>query len=244
MTQQVTHIAGGKGDLVDHGGVDAHGPDSQGIEARNYAHRAEAPHTAGYLWKPVLASIEREQGRLGRAARIVDLGCGAGHLVSDLARRGYDIVGIEPSDSGVAAFRASGRPGRVIQSDANGGLAAQLGAAGFGAFDIVVSTEVIEHVYEPRKYAACMRSLLAPGGLAIVTTPYHGYWKNLLIALTGKFDDHFTALWDYGHIKFWSRATLTALLAEQGFAAERFSRVGRALPALAKSMVLEVRRGA
>jgi 2-polyprenyl-3-methyl-5-hydroxy-6-metoxy-1,4-benzoquinol methylase len=242
MTQQVTHMAGGNGSLgrdSGHGGPDAHG-----VEARNYAHRAEQPHTAGYLWKPVLASIEREQARLGRPVRIVDLGCGAGHLVSDLARRGYDIVGIEPSDSGVAAFRASGRPGRVIQSDANGGLAAELASAGLGAFDIVVSTEVVEHVYEPRKYAACMRSLLAPGGLAIVTTPYHGYWKNLLIALMGKSDDHFTALWDYGHIKFWSRATMTTLVSEQGFEVERFSRVGRALPALAKSMVLEVRRGA
>ena len=218
--------------------VGACAPRAASSEARDYAHRAERPHTAAYLWKPVLAACEREKSRLGRAPRIVDLGCGAGHLVSDLARRGFEIVGVEPSDSGVAEFRASGRPGSVIQSDANGELAAQL-----GPFDIVVSTEVLEHVYEPRRYVACMRSLLAPGGLAVVTTPYHGYWKNLLIALTAKSDDHFTALWDYGHIKFWSRRTITALLAEQSFAVERFERVGRAVPALAKSMVVHARRG-
>ena len=49
-------------------------------------------------------------------------------------------------------------------------------------------------------------------------------------------DRHFTALWDHGHIKFWSVRTLSALLTEAGFAPPRFRRVGR-IPALAKSMV-------
>ena len=54
-------------------------------------------------------------------------------------------------------------------------------------------------------------------------------------------DAHFTALWDYGHIKFWSIATLTRLLAEAGFVDIRFQRVGR-IPALAKSMIAIARR--
>jgi 2-polyprenyl-6-hydroxyphenyl methylase/3-demethylubiquinone-9 3-methyltransferase len=49
-------------------------------------------------------------------------------------------------------------------------------------------------------------------------------------------DDHFTALWDYGHIKFWSMKTLRQLLVEAGFVDIRFMRVGR-IPALAKSMI-------
>jgi hypothetical protein len=37
-----------------------------------------------------------------------------------------------------------------------------------------------------------------------VSTPYHGYHKNLGLALSGKMDAHFTALWEGGHIKFFS----------------------------------------
>ncbi len=56
------------------------------------------------------------------------------------------------------------------------------------------------------------------------------------LLLAGKMDQHFTALWDYGHIKFWSVKTLGALLAEAGFRDIRFRRIGR-IPPLAKSMI-------
>jgi 2-polyprenyl-6-hydroxyphenyl methylase/3-demethylubiquinone-9 3-methyltransferase len=79
------------------------------------------------------------------------------------------------------------------------------------------------------------------GGTAILSTPYHGYWKNLAMALTGKMDAHFTALWDHGHIKFWSVRTLTLLLEEAGFRDIHFERVGR-IPPLAKAMIAVARR--
>jgi hypothetical protein len=62
------------------------------------------------------------------------------------------------------------------------------------------------------------------------------------MALTGKMDNHFTALWDYGHIKFWSIKTLQQLLEEAGFMNIRFRRVGR-IPALAKSMIAVAMKG-
>ena len=43
-------------------------------------------------------------------------------------------------------------------------------------------------------------------------SPNHGYLKNLSLAILGKMDQPFTALWDHGHIKFWSMPTLTTLL--------------------------------
>jgi 2-polyprenyl-6-hydroxyphenyl methylase/3-demethylubiquinone-9 3-methyltransferase len=56
-------------------------------------------------------------------------------------------------------------------------------------------------------------------------------------------DAHFTALWDGGHIKFWSVATLSRLLAEAGFEIVSVTRVGR-IPILAKSMVALIRKPA
>ena len=106
---------------------------------------------------------------------------------------------------------------------------------------MVVSLEVVEHLYDPRAFARTLFNLVEPSGTAIVSTPYHGYWKNLAMALTGRLDHHFTALWDHGHIKFWSRATLRQLLQEAGFHSITFRRVGR-VPALAKSMIAIAKR--
>ena len=79
-------------------------------------------------------------------------------------------------------------------------------------------------------------SLIAPGGIGVASTPDHGYLKNLALALAGKMDSHFTALWDGGHIKFFSMTTLGALLRELGAKEINFKRVGR-IPHLAKSMI-------
>ena len=76
----------------------------------------------------------------------------------------------------------------------------------------------------------------------MISTPYHGYLKNLVMAATGKMDAHFTVLWDGGHIKFWSRKTLTQLLEEFGFEVIGFKGSGR-FPYIWKSMFIRARVG-
>jgi 2-polyprenyl-6-hydroxyphenyl methylase/3-demethylubiquinone-9 3-methyltransferase len=113
--------------------------------------------------------------------------------------------------------------------------------ARFGGFDLVLSLEVIEHLYSPRLFVDRAHDALTEGGHLILSTPFHGYFKNLALALSGKLDDHFSPLWDGGHIKFWSERTLRALLEERGFTVDRFLRCGR-VPPLAKSMIVVGRR--
>jgi 2-polyprenyl-6-hydroxyphenyl methylase/3-demethylubiquinone-9 3-methyltransferase len=105
---------------------------------------------------------------------------------------------------------------------------------------MVLSLEVIEHLYSPRLFVDRARDALVDRGSLVLSTPFHGYWKNLALALAGKLDAHFTALWDGGHIKFWSERTLRALLEERGFVVDRFALCGRIAP-LAKSMVVLAR---
>jgi 2-polyprenyl-3-methyl-5-hydroxy-6-metoxy-1,4-benzoquinol methylase len=111
----------------------------------------------------------------------------------------------------------------------------------FGRFQAVISLEVVEHVYAPRQFAKRIYDLLEPRGVAIISTPYNGYLKNLAIALLGQYDKHYTALWDHGHIKFWSIKTLGQLLTEAGFKDIKFLRVGR-IPVLGKSMIAIARK--
>lgn len=78
---------------------------------------------------------------------------------------------------------------------------------------------------------------MTDSGYLVISTPYHGYLKNLALSIFNKWDDHHTPLWHGGHIKFWSRIMLTQLLEENGFQVIAFHGVGR-LPWLWKSMIL------
>ncbi|MDR4463470.1 MAG: class I SAM-dependent methyltransferase [Nitrospira sp.] len=168
--------------------------------------------------------------------RVFELGCGNGAVAAMLAEQGYETIGVEVSTQGLEQARRR-YPHLSLQS----GSAYDDLAATYGRFPVVVSLEVVEHLYAPRVFAKTLYALVESSGTAIVSTPYHGYWKNLGLALTGRMDDHFTALWDHGHIKFWSMKTLSALLLEAGFKDISFMRVGR-IPILAKSMIAIARK--
>lgn len=191
---------------------------------------ARIPHNA-YVWPPIVRALDTFFSARGLPRRVMDLGCGNGAFAAELARLGYDVVGVDPSITGIAQGRRA-HPNLTLHE----GSAYDRLADRYGSFSAVVSLEVVEHLYAPRVFAQTAFSLLSNGGIALVSTPYHGYLKNLALAMSGKLDAHFTALWDHGHIKFWSPRTLRALLIEAQFASVDFLRVGR-VPVFAKSMI-------
>lgn len=175
-------------------------------------------HHHQYLLPPLLRLLPK-----GRRLRVLDLGCGNGSLTAQIAKQGHDVTGIDSSKTGVEHARASW-PGVRFENHGFEELTPELFG---GPFDVVVSLEVIEHVYRPRDLLRTARSLLKPDGLLIVSTPYHGYLKNLAIAATGRFDHHVAVHWDGGHIKFFSVKSLTSLLADEGFVDPHFEFGGR-----------------
>jgi len=195
---------------------------------------SQGPHSCDYIGPHILDILKTLAGR-----RVLDLGAGNGALCSLLAAGGYEAVGVEYDRQGVEVAKRS-HPGIAfynfgVQDDPAKLLAHEQ------AFDVVVSTEVIEHLFSPHLLPTFAQGCLKPGGHLIVTTPYHGYVKNMALSLFDKWDKHHTPLWHGGHIKFWSRKTLTQLLHENGFEVTAFSGVGR-LPYLWKSMVLVARK--
>jgi 2-polyprenyl-6-hydroxyphenyl methylase/3-demethylubiquinone-9 3-methyltransferase len=171
-----------------------------------------------------------------KGERIFEIGCGNGTLAQLLTNLGYDITGIDASHEGIQHAMQNAPKASLHQASVYDDLVEQ-----FGTFQCVISFEVVEHLFEPRQFAKNAFRLLQPGGTAIISTPYHGYFKNLAIALSGKFDKHFTALWDGGHIKFWSVNTLTTLLEEAGFRQISFRYAGRRWP-LSMSMIAIAKR--
>lgn len=77
-------------------------------------------------------------------------------------------------------------------------------------------------------YVSFVRNILKQngGGVFIVSTPYHGYLKNLFVALFNRSDYHYNPQWEGSHIKFWSKTTLTSLLKNEGFHSFIFQGVG------------------
>jgi len=193
---------------------------------------AAAAHTNQYLLPTVMHLLKPYPP----PCRIFELGCGNGATANALRGLGYDVTAVDPSIEGISIANENYSDITFAVGSAYDDLAEK-----FGQFRVVVSLEVIEHVFYPRKYAATVAGLLAPRGVAIVSTPYHGYMKNLLLALFNRWETHMDPLWDYGHIKLWSRTSLGRLFSEVGLCESEFHRVGR-IPQLAKSMILSFKR--
>ena len=190
----------------------------------------EAPHSCNYL---VPEAVEILSGLNVR--RVLDIGSGNGKLVSVLTDLGYEAVGVE-NDKGGVEISKSNYPGASFYNYGVQDMPSELLHLE-DAFDAVVSTEVIEHLYAPEMLLKYANSVLRDKGYLVVTTPYHGYLKNLALSLFNKWDFHHTSLWTGGHVKFWSRTTLQTLFENNGFKVTGFAGVGR-VPYLWKSMIM------
>jgi 2-polyprenyl-3-methyl-5-hydroxy-6-metoxy-1,4-benzoquinol methylase len=197
----------------------------------DYGWTTASPTCAASYIAPTILRINSELG----VNKVADVGAGNGSMCAALTHAGITSVGIEYDPRGVALAREAHPAIRFYQAGVQDDPSAIINTEGL--FDAVISTEVIEHLFAPHLLPVFARKLLKPAGFLIITTPYHGYFKNLALSLANKWDDHHTPLWHGGHIKFWSRRTLSRLLTEHGFDVVGFYGTGR-MPYLWKSMVL------
>lgn len=199
---------------------------------RDYEFRTEEP---SHMHRHFLPPLFQLCGSLLRpGARVLDVGCGNGYTAGQFAARGCNVIGIDLSESGLAIARANYPNVRFEMLPADDQILAKLNAE---PFDIVVSTEVIEHLYDPEAFARGCYNSLRPRGRFVVSTPYHGYLKNVALAVLNKFDKHVHPLHRGGHIKFWSHKTLSQLLRETGFTNPQFRGAGR-IPYLWMTMLM------
>lgn len=192
----------------------------------------EADHSHAYLWSPLLNILQNIS-----PSNILDVGCGNGSIVTRLLKKGYTAYGTDASENGIKIASNNNPNNFALQNLDNDDLPQKFKHL---KFNTIISTEVIEHLYSPDSFIDfCITVLSQADGdkHIIISTPYHGYLKNLLLALAGKWGSHADPLWEGGHIKLWSKKTLTQLLEKKGFKVVKFFGCGR-FPYLWKSMLI------
>ena len=120
----------------------------------------------------ILESIARFKN--SRAATILDLGCGCGWMAPFLSPYGK-VTGIDFAPNSITfAEQTYGSHGKFVLAQPNQTITKQLGIS---SFDIVVSSEVIEHTVDQSAFLGEINSLLRPEGICILTTPNGNVWE-------------------------------------------------------------------
>lgn len=140
--------------------------------------------------------------------RLLDYGCGYGLLLHVLSGSGVRAIGYEPSGS---RRTPASLGGLEIFDNLD-----QVAAA--GPFDLLICTEVLEHLPEPRAALRFMREHAAPGALLCISVPLceRPFVDNCLNVLSerGQLPLVFNP-WE--HLNYFSAASLRQLLSEEGF---------------------------
>src|SRR2546422_2990652 len=163
-----------------------------------------------------------------KVGKVLEAGCGGGSFTAHLKHLGFKVVGI---DIAIEAIRVARTNARDLFSCCS--LEDYLPFHD-GSFTCIWSSEVLEHLFDIHFCLSEFNRVLSPSGILILTTPYHGILKNVLIAILG-FERHFNPY--ISHIRFFTKRSLTEVLFRAGFKPILWHGIGRMWP-LYKSFFL------
>ncbi|MDC3058218.1 class I SAM-dependent methyltransferase [Litorivicinus sp.] len=188
-------------------------------------------------FKTLLLKVFAKHG-LSTSQSVVEIGAGNGEYANFLNEKGFNVAVIEPSTSGMEIIRSRFPNLKVIACEPYDTFRKSLDP---DKEYFYLSLEVIEHCFDPLLFLQSIYESMAPGEYLIISTPYHGYLKNLIIGILGKWDQHFTVSWKNGHIKFFSIPTLSELSKGAGFEVVETLGYGR-IPFLWRGMFAVLRK--
>lgn len=151
--------------------------------------------------------------RLGAASRVLDIGCGAAPGLRYLRSRGLTAFGCDVSAVALAAARAALPGAALVRCD----LELALPFAD-GQFDLLILSEVVEHVGALPTLLAEMRRILRPSGAFVLTTPNRWDVRRVVGALGGP---SWSGDRDPTHVNLQTPRSLRRHLAAAGFAGVR-----------------------
>ncbi|MDH5720409.1 MAG: class I SAM-dependent methyltransferase [Spirochaetia bacterium] len=146
--------------------------------------------------------------------KILEYGCGEGLIIGEIKKNNKlnkNIFGFDISEEAV-------KKAKKRYPSIKFGVIPETGKLPFknGTFDVLVCTEVIEHIMDVERTLAEFNRLLKPNGLLLLTTGYHGWIKDLLIVLFFRHELHFHNPYS-SHIRFFSKKSMLGILNDFGF---------------------------
>lgn len=144
--------------------------------------------------------------RIAPGDRFLDIGAGYGFFTRAAREAGFECSALEPGRATAAVFeRMNGfRPQSTIFDDA-------FAADKEGAFDVVLLSQVLEHIPKPADAVRNLNRILRPGGVCVIAVPHFGSY---LSKIQGKRDMFIVPP---EHLNFFSKEGLRALFEQQGF---------------------------
>lgn len=160
---------------------------------------------------------------------LLDLGCGDGHATAQIAGlatpRGHHVIGVDWSETALERARARG------VETVRAALDSEPLPFADGEADVVVMSEIIEHLVDPDAAVAEAYRVLRPGGHLFLSTPNLAAWFNRLLLLAGvqpAFSEvAFSGIYGRpgadvaGHLRLFTRRALVEFLDARGFRAIR-----------------------
>lgn len=156
---------------------------------------------------------------IGTGSCVVDLGCGSGHLLSALAERFDQRIGLDVSRTRLDTLANGKTDGwEFREADLNG-----LFPLADASADVVIANQAIEHILDPVKFSREIHRILRPGGRCVVTTPNIRYLKNIAHLVFSGYGPQtaggntLDGVWDDGHIHYFTHRDLRELFDQSGF---------------------------
>lgn len=112
------------------------------------------------------------KGLIKKSMKIMEVGCGLGYLTYALSIEGFNIIGIDISSK--AIDNAINKYGNFYKCKDVFKMAAETEEK----YDVIILTEVIEHVSNPVEFIGALSKLLMPEGRIILTTPNKSAYPN------------------------------------------------------------------
>lgn len=151
------------------------------------------------------------------AKKVLDIGCGSGGLAKILQTKGKTVFGVDISSTALDKAKPYLHDSfcfDVQRDDWPAELMEQ-------KFDLIIASEVIEHIFQPSDFLEKVKLLIGHGGSLVITTPNFLFWKNRLRMLFGKFKYEQKGLLDFGHIRFFTIKTAREVFNETGLTINR-----------------------
>lgn len=166
-----------------------------------------------YVWKEIPGSShDRLRSRiraLPAGLRLLDLGAAGGHLGRAVRDRCAFLAGVEPDASLPRGARGGYDDWRATDALSAGEWSEP--------FDVVVCADVLEHLPRPEELLARIRRWLRPGGTLLVSLPNVANLTVRAAVLAGRFPYADRGILDRTHLRFYTRRSARALLADAGF---------------------------